>query len=548
MRTRPLYGIVQHSFGLQVPEGSQPFRSGEVLSRVAERFERHPFSVHPVGGEVDLEATPHAAHSPLAQRHLTTLQALEPSFIGPASSVRPLPEALWWAYGEDGWRHEEPNLIFADEYDRKGASRNDFLVDDEEPEDVSRVLLELMGHKRSRLFGFRLANRFVNVLLPHALLFPREPDRGDRRIAWFAQPLLSFIRGGRDRDRLRSTYSLTFFLIPVMDWGRFGCRAASALEIAQVANAGWGFAATPSRETQEGFDVRGKLFEYLTSATGFPFPKSAEPSSNDLPLRRVIELSAFGVGLVLAQKADLSGARLIGNDVLMSLGSTRVSSVVVRDDSLSAGDVRRPMGFRPFPPPLAELAELLAEPLRPPHRNDPAARKHRLDRPLVDDDFYAIGVVPTKRCLVVTSSAGGQCGIRDSALMQAGSIAYMTIGAAMAIGTLRAIDRRLESLEGGGPGEIAKLDDEIAADLSEIYDLDITRESYREIYRRLRKRLGIARDYELLQDKMEAVYRATSTRYEERAQRQLVWLTAAIVGLSVFILLGTIILISKGGG
>lgn len=548
MTSRPLHGIIQHSFGLQIPEGSQPSRSRNVLSRIVERFDCDPFSVRPVGREVELKDEPHAAHSPLAQCGLTTLQALEPSFIGPKSRVEKLPEALRWACGHEGWRYEEPNLIFADEYDRDGASHNDFLISDGEPEDVSQALVELMGHKRSRLFGFRLANRFVNVLLPHALLFPREPASEDPRVAWFAQPLLSFIRGGRDRGRLRSTYSLTFLLIPVMDSGRLGCRAVSAFEIDQVVNAGWGFAATPVPETLEGFHVRGKLFEYLAAATRLDFPKSGEGTSDDLPLRRMIELTALGVGVILARKADLHSARLIGNDALMALGSTRVSAVVVRDDSLSADEVKRRLDLHPFPKPLEELLRLLAEPLRLPHRRDREARKYRLDRPLVDDDLYAVGVAPARRCLVVTSRAAAQCGVRESALMQAGSIAYMTIGAAMAIATLRAIDRRLESLEGAGPTEIATIDEEIAADLSEIYDLDITRESYREIYRRLRKRLGIARDYELLQDKMEAIYRATSTRHEDRAQRQLAWLTAAIVVLSVFILLGTVILIAKGGG
>ena len=545
MATLSLHGVVQHSFGLQLPERPRPFGSRDVLSGVSENFNCEPFSVRPVGRPLVLEGAPHAAHSPLAQRDLTTLQALQQRYIGPESSVRRLPQALWWAYGHGAGSttYEEPSLIFADEYDRGSASLNDFLVSDQsdpkESEAISQVLLEIMAHKRSRLFGFRLANRFVNVLLPYTLLLPSEADQ--RNAAWFMQPLVSFIRGGRYRGRLRLTYSLTFFLVPIVNGEPFGCREITPAEVDSVVNAGWGFAASPPEEALGRFDIGGPLFEYLDSATRLNL---LEGENGSLPLRRIIELSAFGVGVILAQsrtgRVGPRAARLIGNDVLMALGSTRVSSVVVRADSLEAEEVRSPAGKHTLPQPLTDLLETLAKPLRAPLATDPAARRYRLDRPFVDDDLYATGVVPIRRCLVVVSGAA-QDGVRESTLMQAGSVAYMTIGAAMAIGTMRAIDRRLEYLEGSGPNEIAEIDREIAADLSEIYDLDITRESYRETYRRLRDSLGITRDYKVLQNKMKALYRATSTLHEDKAERLLAWLTAAIVVLSVLILIGTVI-------
>jgi hypothetical protein len=222
---------------------------------------------------------------------------------------------------------------------------------------------------------------------------------------------------------------------------------------------------------------------------------------------------------------------------------------VAATSSLQPDQVKRSVrGRLPLPKPLLSLLRTLSDPIRAPEADDCEGRKYRLDRPFVDDDSYATAVLPTKRCLVVMSRADSQCGVRESALMQAGSIAYMTIGAATAIGTLRSIDNRLEFLEGTGPKGIAEIDREIAADLAEIYDLDITRESYREIYRRLRKRLGIARDYKTLQDKMQSLYRATSTLHEVKTQARLVWLTGAIVLLSVFIVIGTIVLAGKPGG
>jgi hypothetical protein len=556
------HGIVQHSFALQLSEQRRPFDGWENSSRVAERFDGGPFRARPVSG--DLPSTEQFEHSPLAREGLSTLRSLQATYIRPnlPGELSSLPDTFKWADPNccsgctNCERYDDPSVIFADSFDDERIwSINDFLICKEanpaRRPPVSQALLELMAHKRSRLFGFALANRFVNVLLPHAILYPSEPGASHMR-PWFLQPLVSFVRGGSERGRLRKTYALTFFLIPITGAHDMDGRLLSTPEIKELVNVGWGFAAQTAKKAAR-FQVSGELFEYLPGVArnslalgpGVRFP------SGRLSLRELIEWTAFGVGLTLAQgrtgRASPAAEQLIGNDIIGSLGSARVSSVVVTDPELEKGEVRRSMRGGPaFPKPLLSLLGELSDPIRAPLPDDQAGHKYRLDRAFVDDDIYATAVLPTKRCLVVVSRADVQCGVRESALMQAGSIAYMTIGAATAIGTLRAIDNRLEFLEGTGPKGIAEIDREIAADLSEIYDLDITRESYREIYRRLRKRLGIARDYETLQDKMQALYRATSTLHEVKTQARLVWLTGAIVLLSVFIVIGTIVLAGKG--
>lgn len=540
-------GLVQHSFALQLAEKRRGFFDWENAARVAERFDcKIPsgkvFHAWEVGEVASLEGNSRAGHSFLAQHGMTTLRAPEPIFVRPGAPR--LPEAFRWAdRSSAGEKYEEPSLIFADEYDRESfPSLNDFLVADQalpsRREPISQLLLELMAHKRSRLFGFRLANRFVNVLLPHALLCP---DGNGKEATWFMQPLVSFVRGGRDRGRLRETYCLTFFLVPIE--GELEERQVGTSDIVDVVNAGWGFAAAPAAQSRK-FGTSGDLFDYLSAVASWDLA-GPDRAYAGFTLREIIERVAFGVGLTLAQgqtgRVDPVTARLIGNDALMSLGSARVSSVVMVDPDLNPRKVKKSVRAQPFPRSLLRLMKALSDPIRSPARGDIDSRKNRLDRPLVDDDVYATAVLPTKRCLVMLSCDGEQYGVRESALMQAGSIAYMTIGAATAIGTLRAIDRRLEQLGGADPRGIAEIDREIAADLGEIYDLDITRESYREIYRRLRRRLGITRDYEILQDKMQTLYRATSTLHERRSEWLLIWLTAAIVGLSVLILIVTVI-------
>jgi hypothetical protein len=545
-------GLIQHSFGLQLSEKGRPFLGRENSLRIAEHFDCETpsgkvFRAFGVGEVVSLEDDSRAGHSPLAQGGLTTLMAPQPIFVRPGAPL--LPAALRWAAPpSDGEKYEEPSLIFADEYDRDSRpSVNDFLITEhalpKQREPISQLLLELMAHKRSRLFGFRLANRLVNVMLPHALLSPSVSDGSSPAATWFIQPLASFVRGGRDRNRLRQTYSLTFFLIPIRK--KLKARRVPVSEINQIVNAGWGFAASPVGRPMT-FDVSGDLFDYLLTAARpelLGIGQCSASSSRGLTLRGIIERAAFGVGLVLAQgktgTVDPVTARLIGNDVVMSLGSARVSSVVVTPD-LDACEVKRRVRDRALPAPLLSLMGELSDPIRAPEPEGKGSRKYRLDRPFIDDDIYATGVLPTKRCVVMMSRSDAQYGVRESALMQAGSIAYMTIGAATVIETLRSIDRRLEMLDGSDPKGIAEIDGEIGADLGEIYDLDITRESYREVYRRLRNRLGITRDYKTLQDKMQTLYQATSTLHERRTEWLLVWLTAAIVALSVLILFVTV--------
>jgi hypothetical protein len=546
-----LNGLVQHSFGLQLVERRAPFAGWENYPRVSERFDCAPFRARLVSE--DPPSAKRADHSPLAREGMTTLAALPAQYICPKSGDGLLPPAFKWAdpaccKGCDNCeRYDDPSLIFADNFDDERLwSINDFLVRTEEKcpaRDVSQTLLELMAHKRSRLFGFPLANRFVNVLLPPAVLSPSDASVSPKG-PWFMQPLVSFIRGGRERSRLRSTYSLTFFLVPIDSTGGLCARQLSVPEISEVVNVGWGFAAQPAKQAAR-FQVSGDLTKYLPAAARRASLDLSGPDDG-LALREIIESVAFGVGLTLAQgrkgRLDLATERLIGNYVITSLGSARVSSVVVADSSLRPDQVKSSVrGRLPLPKPLLSLLQTLSDPIRAPEADDREARKYRLDRPFVDDDIYATAVLPTKRCLVVMSRADAQCGVRESALMQAGSMAYMTIGAATAIGTLRAIDNRLEFLDATDPKGVAEIDREIAADLAEIYDLDITRESYREMYRRLRKRLGIARDYETLQDKMQTLYQATSTLHERRTEWLLVWLTAAIVALSVLILFVTVI-------
>ncbi len=580
-------GLIQHSFALQIDKDQVPFRSQRNHELVAECFELGPaggagFRARVVGDPASGDGLDRlVSHSPLVQHGLANVQPLQMRFLDLTTDGselgEDLPRAFEWAAKTKKNKNpklnsEEPRLTFTEVKPGEYAG-NDFLVCGDGCEAVeqaiSRLLLEVIAQRRCRLFGLGLARRIVNVMLPHAILTLAEagvdmahvePAPGD----WFLQPLVSFIRDDRSHRGFRGTYSLTLLLVPVKEAG-LRERRMSKREIGWTVNAGWSLATVPRPDAIPRFQVRGPLPDYLSrlargemasllsslSQAEGTAEAAAGGECGPLTLRRATELIAFGVALRVARGGSTrdpspKARRRIGDAVVTSLGSARVSSLVFVDGKLKRREARQPLKKGSPPGRLAEMMRKLAPESRSPEPwSGSQHREYRLDRAFVDEDIYTVGVLPKNRCLVIASAKHSQNGLRTSGLMHAGSVAYMTIGAATAIGMLRAIDRDLEEMIGEDPAEIANVDGEIAADLHEIYDLDITREAYRHLYSLLRDRLGIAADYRTLQDKMSALYRATSTKHELKSQRQLTVLTAAIVALSVLILIGTIIVASK---
>lgn len=570
------HGLIQHSFALRLPKGRQALADTDGFRQVQKLFVPPgngggAFQVKAVGAdslEDEARVAQIAEHSPLVRSGETTVHPLSIRFSGATGrrSDPGLPPAFGWAGtrgGNPDSRQDGPTFVFGKVNPSTGKGEcNDYLVErsgcGSEARSISWSLLEILAHKRSRLLGLALANRIVSVMLPHAVLTPAE-DSGSSTASsgsdrsWFVQPLLSFIRDGQVKTKFRDSYSLTLLLVPVDACG-YGDREMTAEEIDWTVNAGWGLAAAPTREKPPRFQARGPLCEYLTrfAAPLDPATLLWPPEGDSAPgagvdgrsftLRQGTEVLAFCLALKLAQgpagNASQERRRRIGDDVVTSLGSARVSSVLVVDDDLTVKKIREE--DRDSLRNHRGLMEKLARETRPPHKPD-GYKKFGLDRPFVDDSAYVVGVVPTKRCIVVSCARNAQYGWYQSGLMQAGSITHMTIGAATALGTLCAIDRDLEKLEADDPSKIADIDGEIATDLREIYDLDITSEAYRRLYRLLRKRLGVIKDYKALEEKMEALYRATSTKHEVDSQKKLKNLTIAIAVLSLFIfIVGTV--------
>jgi len=562
-------------------DNRRPFHGHSTYERVAERFalpgggsEAKKFCVTPVGEmvnkkeEEEKEEEELAPYSPLVKHGLTTVKPQGIAFLERTRDGKyiqeQLPGAFSWA-DRHGEKEEWRRFIFASHEEDQSISLNDFLIQRDRPDSsegkerlVSKTLCQLLAHRRSMLFGLALAKRFVNVMLPHALLLPMSGNSGPQIKCtcgcapgcWILQPLVSLIRTGLDGGDFRRMYSLSLFLIPVID-SNGEERKMPQCEIDGIVDAGWGLASSLWPAKLPKFDMHGPLPGYASRLAGFDLPSLLRPARepkqqgkepdtetwSSLTLREATEAIMFAVALRMAQgptaQAGMRVKQRIGDGVVTSLGSSRVSSVLVVDPKF-AKDIDPPRG-EVFPGSLRSLMDTLAGEARIADH-----RKYRLDRPFFDGPDYAIGVLPSSNCLVTTVDPEEQGGRGESGLMQAGWIAYMAIGAATAIGTMREFDRDLEGMEDADPSRIAEIEGEIAVDLHEIYDLDITWDAYRHLYRLLRERLGITRDYQTLQEKMQALDSETTTRHEVKAQAQLAWLTVAIVALTVLLLIVTI--------
>jgi hypothetical protein len=551
----------------------------------------------------DLGRVPNADdHSLLVARGDAAVSLQGLPFLKSASGkyTYPLPAPFSWAQSTGGAAPTNDQIdswegFVSVERDGDGDGlANDFLIvgdrsspwcpGETDPVAVSWLLCQLLAHRRSRLFGLSLARRVFNVLLPHALLRPSpgdRHDRGDGRCpfgSWIVQPALSLFRANED-DEFRRIFSLTLFMIPVTvkdsptgtgegGLSRPDCddsagrgphnvqlvssRAVSKAEIYETVQAGWSLTTARPPGTRPLFTVSGPLCDYLSRldpsmATwkGFETVTESAGAANrvtwsGLTLRKTAEAIFFEAALRMVEgpsdKADRRAIEQVGGQVLTALSASRVSCVVAVDKHFDKQGLLGEDGDSGLPGSLealmAEIAGLIR--LRP-------RKRYRLDRFFFDDTTHAIGVLPANSCVVLTSDANSQLGRQESGLLQAGWIAYMAIGAAMATGMVRSIYDDIEKVDDTKPKEVAEIEREVVVDLHEIYDLDITWEQYRHRYYLLRDRLGITRDYKSLQVKLEALSRESSTRFEGTAQRRLIFLTAAIVFLTLVVAVMTVL-------
>jgi hypothetical protein len=591
-----LHGLIQHSFALRVPPELQPAYAGDGVED-ATRLLQAIFAPAGFGFRFDdagmtpgdSKAAWRRHRSSLLAHGQTTIQPRRLPITGPPAEE--LPQLLGWAADGCGMAGktienlEWQGLVIGGR-DRPGeAKQKDFLIVPDKPEAeddgnrtdggrrTSEILVQLLAHRRSRLFGLPLARDTINVLLPYALL--RATAESDKAKAWFVQPAVSlfYVHGRRS---FRPIFSFSLFLIPCAVEGPGSAanlqqRPMTSTEIRASVRYPWTLTTASSGCPTDAYQVSGPLGAYLSTvspdamrAVGIDVGKAPWGETADskptalLTIRKFTEAMLFALSLRMTRPTSrllpLRARREIGDRVLTALSASRVSSVCLVGDNCGAASES---GHEPSPKCrsldpstlLRQISAEISEPYRVPS-SMPAAREdsRRLDRDFFDNNCYAIGVLPADRCVVSVGDRCAQRGFKSSALIEAAWTAYMVSGAAIATGLIRNVFRDIVSVERSKPDSIAELEREAMVDLHETYDLEITTEIYRNRYRLLRKHLGIDAEYKALSDKLEALYRETSTRFDGRSERRLTVLTWAIMILSAVIAAGTLVLIFKPGG
>jgi hypothetical protein len=367
--------------------------------------------------------------SPLLEADLTTLDSRSRARFFEwdrelCKYERPLPNALLWANrkGKEEERGREEHwetTVFAKVNEGGTPSVNDLLVrgcdpGSSEANAVSQMLCELLAARRSMLFGLALADKFVNVTLPYAILTSapeRDPKCGNPKPAgsWILQPVVSLIRIKRDGSDFRRMYCLSFFLVPFTG-PCFEARAMRKREIETMVNAGWGLSTCPPNLSR--FDVSGPLPCYATrleplveqvlhpdepdSGAAASQEEGEEVTWQGLTLRKATEAITYAVArrmaLAPASTGDDRVRREIGDEVVSALGNSRVSAVTVIDpEFVTEDELDDPNPEKALPGALGELMPTLARRVRIPLGEQVGDSHHyRLDRPYIDHHDYAL--------------------------------------------------------------------------------------------------------------------------------------------------------------
>jgi hypothetical protein len=574
-----LSGLIQHSFAMRVPAEMHPLYAREgvsdIRSLVEMIFESDGFKLGEGGmtrRSKDAKSEGAWKHSLLVSAERTNIVPLRLPFKEELCETLPAP--LGWACSESATQKPStpfPNreaweaFAFGGTDLPRGSDRNDFLIEPREPvdlgrRDTSQFICQLLAHRRSQLFGLPLTRSTFNVLPPHATL----THKGGRPSGtWLAQPVITLFHVYA-RRRFRPIFSFSLFLIPCKKQGsELQARQMSVEEIHEAVKSQWplatAFGGPSNRPT---FRVEGPLPAYL-STTAEPAlaalgqKVTGERLGAELTLRKFTETTLFSLATSMTggpnASLDRTSQQTLGDRIVTSLSASRVSSVaVVGPDRQQASQREETESPTPqereeagLETTLESLGKSIAHPLKSEKK---ALNTYRLDKFLFDRPGYVSAVLPDDRCVITIGSPRVQTGLDTSVLLEAGWTAYMVIGAATATGLIRSVFREIAVSDRAKPELIADIEREAIVDLHETYDIEVTVEAYREHYCVLREHLGITKEYEALSDKLEALHRETSTRFEGRSEQRLTLLTWAIVILSAFILVGTLVLIFKPGG
>ena len=585
---RSFHGVIQHSFALQLPHAREfretsgwlPRRGRQAKSSASfsarqrkyhERAHKQLLSLFedPTGGfefkfPADLaaaglgpvESSRPGAYSWLLRERHARLDP-QPLALLQRDGTGRLPPPLSWA---EASAHQPVSTWQGFIFAQRGTARritgfeppiaNDMLLGEVDArvcdaEDVSRVLFQLWAHWRSRLFGVSLANRFFNVFLPHAVLslegLAEHEDAGavarspDTEGSLLVQPFVSLVREP-DRSRCRRTSTFTVLLIPIRgraDGSRVEQREMSLREIEGSVRGSWGLAAERLGANRRRFFLDGPLRRYCANI-------EHELPDGPLSVREWTESLMYCTSRMRRDRLrrrrhfrSVPDDEELGDKVLTSVASSRVSAMTVVDADLKRQDVREWHEINPRLEQAPMLPGALPDLLRAVSGRIYLGQGscYRLDRPFLDRDSYAEVAVPVTRSLITTTTPDSQERYEGSALMQSVISGYMVLGAATAQSLIRSSYHEIEAHS--DPKQFGEISKEFTRDFHEIYDLDIVWESYKRTYRAILEQFEIMHDYKALHGKLEMLFDTTVAEFTEWQHTRLWFVTWLLVLVAV---------------
>ena len=449
---------------------------------------------------------------------------------------------------------------------------NDYLIGDEDSRDdlnqLRWFLARLFAQRRNKIVAAKLAERIYHVWLPAAILAPTHANQSARQLALF--PVVSLTRRPVS-ESWRHTEAITLVFVPVTVNDRHGAdgehdhattapthygepRKATADEIASIVDLlrGSSFDAPSAADYEH---VAGSLWSYLATAgknlgiAGKMIQAVRSGSNSNSPrgsLRQWCEL----ISVICAERKWKWTGRQLPDAVLRSLRMNSFWSVLVLVDN-------ERLDF-PQKTPLKKgrdgdwsVEQDVCEPTRLPDvvyqflatlrggsgSEDwiPLSSESRIDDLDSMEGSYLTWNVPGRRGILTVYNLKRESFPYESSLNLFGFLGHAVLAAAHSAATVDALNR--EPVDPKAVVKFAQKAHKLAEELDEMFDLDIVVAQYARMWMRMRRALGVDRQYRMARERLDLLthYSEVIDRDNREERADLIGAIAAIIGGGILI-------------
>ncbi len=479
-------------------------------------------------------------------------------------TVLDFPEALRWA-GGDGTALSTTYIRVQRAVGTPGcADHNDRMVTLEHPDNytaaAARALEELreffawiFARRRNEIFASNFSERIYHIWLPPGLLSRPSADRGDGGPV-AVLPMVTLVRRPSQLE-WRHTICINILFVPVSRAGggmlhsRLLVRPHSQeLEFLVRCLEGGSTVVRPAARDElilEDCPLRQYAAGLMAARDASSVLAAFRPkiSGNWTGTRRkwIEFVAAIAADAIGEWNADRSlYQQQLADGVLRSLRLASIWSVMLSGGGLHPLEVRdgrrwparlRSRGERQqgdlteFPAWAAATLKSLSSSGEPPVPGD------RIDDITCTDTEAMTWRVPRRRCLITMLDISENHFPGYSLLTTLGWTGHMVIGAASASGTMQELGRLISRSQ--PDAGLARIAYEFTLELEEMYDLDVTWLMYARFFRKIRRSLGLDKQYRGIRERVDLLAGYAEVQDRARKERQNVVLAEAGTALAI---------------